>query len=79
MEQEEFATLSEKKLKKLIKETQEVLDHLKMELKLRKLDKQHSEINHMEDHFEDAAHNLSNLKMFIKKVFSEMHKDNKNK
>lgn len=75
MEQDEFATLSEKKLKMLLKETQEVLDQLKMELKLRKLNRQHEEINHMEDHFEDAAHNLQNLKTFIKKVFSDMRKD----
>lgn len=75
MENEDFSSLSKKKLKKLIKETQDVLDQLKGELKLRKQDKQHEEIDHMEEHFEDAAHNLSNLKQFIQKIFSEMRKD----
>ncbi|PCI49297.1 MAG: hypothetical protein COB49_05085 [Alphaproteobacteria bacterium] len=75
MENEDFSSLSKKKLKTLIQETQEVLDQLKGELKQRKLDKRHEEIDHMEEHFEDAAHNLSNLKNFIQKVFSEMRKD----
>lgn len=75
MEQEEFSSLPQKKLKKLIRETQEVLDQLKQELKQRKQDKQHAEINHMEEHFHDAEHNLSNLKLFIQKVFSELRKD----
>ncbi len=75
MENEDFSSLSKKKLKKLIRETQEVLNQLKSELKLRKQEKRHKEIDHMEEHFEDAAHNLSNLKSFIQKVFSEMRKD----
>ncbi len=75
MENEDFSSLSKKKLKKLIRETQDVLDQLKAELKMRKLDKRHEEIDHLEDHFEDAAHNLSNLKTFIQKVFAEMRKD----
>ncbi len=75
MAQEEFSSLPQKKLKKLIKETQEVLDQLKQELKQRKREKQHTEINHMEDHFQDAEHNLSNLKLFIQKVFSELRRD----
>jgi len=72
MEPEDFSSLSGKKLKRLIKETQEILDQLKQELKARKQDKQHKEIDHMEEHFEDAAHNLSNLKKFIQTVFSEI-------
>ena len=75
MENENFTSLSKKKLKKLINETQDVLDQLKAELKTRKLDKRHDEINHMEEHFEDAAHNLSNLKNFIQRAFSELRKD----
>ncbi|PCI33443.1 MAG: hypothetical protein COB54_03845 [Alphaproteobacteria bacterium] len=75
MENENFASLPKKKLKKLIHETQDVLDQLKAELKTRKQDKQHDEIDHMEEHFEDAAHNLSNLKNFIQKAFSELRKD----
>ncbi len=72
MTQEEFSSLSKKKLKKLISETQDVLNQLKLELKLRKEGKQHDEIDHLEDHFEDASHNLSNLKKFIQNVISEM-------
>jgi len=72
MEQEDLSSLSKKKLKKLISETQDVLDQLKLELKHRKEDKQHYEIDHMEKHLEDASHNLSNLKTFIQNVFSEI-------
>ncbi len=72
MAQEEFSSLSKKKLKKLISETQDILNQLKLELKLRKEGKQHDEIDHLEDHFEDASHNLSNLKKFIQNVISEM-------
>ncbi len=75
MEHEDLSSLSHKKLKKLIKETEEVLVHLKEEMKRRKLDKQHTEINHLEEHMEDAEHNLSNLKTFIQKVMKELRKD----
>jgi len=75
MENEDFSSLSEKKLKKLIRETHMVLDQLTQELNQRKQDKQHDEINHIEEHFDEASHNLSNLKIFIQKVFSEMTKD----
>ncbi|MCF6217027.1 MAG: hypothetical protein L3J58_12760 [Emcibacter sp.] len=72
MEPEDFSSLPKKKLKKLISETQDVLDQLKRELKLRKENKQHDEIDHLEEHFEDASHNLSNLKKFIQNVISEV-------
>jgi len=75
MENEDFSSLSEKKLKKLIRETHMVLDQLTQELNQRKQDKQHEEINHIEEHFDEASHNLSNLKIFIQKVFAEMTKD----
>ena len=75
MENDDLSSLSHKKLKKLIKETQEILNDLTKEMAKRKLDQQHDEIDHMEEHFEDAAHNLSNLKNFIQKAFSEMRKD----
>lgn len=74
MEFEDLSSLPKKKLKKLISETEEVLDSLKQELARRKRDKQHAEIDHLEEHFEDAEHNLSNLKMFIQKVISEFKK-----
>ena len=74
MESDDLSSLSEKKLKKLITETQDILDQLSAELKQRKIDRQHHEIDHMEDYFEDAEHNLSNLRLFIKKVFSEIRK-----
>lgn len=72
MEQEDFSSLPKKKLKKLISETQDVLNQLKRELKLRKEGKQHDEIDHLEEYFEDASHNLSNLKKFIQNVISEI-------
>ncbi len=75
MENEDFSSLSEKKLKKLIRETHMVLDQLTQELNQRKQDKQHEEINHIEEHFDEASHNLGNLKIFIQKVFAEMTKD----
>ena len=75
MEQKDFSSLSKAKLKTLIAETQEVLDQLKLELKKRTQDKQHDEIEHLEEHLEDTTHNLSNLKKFIKKVFSELKKN----
>ncbi len=74
MEEEDFSSLSEKKLKKLIKETQVILDQLKAEMLRRKQEKQHAEIDHLEDHFEDAEHNLSNLKGFIQKVITDLKK-----
>lgn len=75
MEHEDLSSLSRKKLKKLIQETEEVLASLKHEMKQRKLDKQHEEIEHIEDHFKDAEHNLSNLRNFIQRVFSDMKKN----
>jgi len=75
MENEDFSSLSEKKLKKLIRETHMVLDQLTQELNQRKQDKQHEEINHIEEYFDEASHNLGNLKIFIQKVFAEMTKD----
>lgn len=75
MEHEDFSALSNKKLKNLIKETEVFLKLMKQEMKSRKLDKQHEEIDHLEDHLGEADHSLSNLKTFIQKIFSERHKD----
>lgn len=75
MEQEDFSSLPRKKLKKLIKETRETLDQLQTEMAKRKIDKQHEGVDHMEEHFKDAEHNLSNIKTFFQKMIQEMKKD----
>ncbi|MCF8473179.1 MAG: hypothetical protein K9G26_00670 [Emcibacter sp.] len=74
MEHENFSSLPQKKLKKLIKETENMLEELKCELDKRKTHKQHEEIDHLEEYFEDADHNLTNLKKFIQRVINEIKK-----
>jgi len=75
MEQEDFSSLPRKKLKKLIRETRETLELLQAEMDKRKIDKQHKSVDHMEEYFEDAEHNLSNIKIFFQKMIQEMKKD----
>ncbi len=71
MTDDEYETLSTKKLKKLIKRTEETLDELKGEMKKRKLDVQHSEIDHLEDHMDEVEHRFSNFMVFLKDVLKE--------
>ncbi|PHZ84999.1 hypothetical protein [Paremcibacter congregatus] len=74
MEHEDFSGLSKGKLKSLIKETEEVLVLLKEELQKRKLDKQHEEIDHLEDHLKEAEPHLSTIKAFIQKIIEDSKK-----
>lgn len=66
MTHDEYETLSTKKLRKLIKQTKKTLNELKEELGKRKLDSQHSEIDHLEDHMEDVEHGFANFIAFLK-------------
>lgn len=74
MEHEDFSELSNSKLKSLIAETEEVLALLKDEKKKRKLDKQHEEIDHLEDHLKEAEPHLSTIKAFILKIIEDNKK-----
>ncbi len=65
---DEYGSLSTKKLKKLIKQTNETLKDLKVEMAKRKLGSQHSEIDHLEDHLEEAEHGFTNFINFLKDV-----------
>lgn len=71
MTQDEYESLSTKKLKKLIKGTEETLDELKNEMKKRKLYIQHSEIDHLEDHMDEVEHRFSNFMAFLKDVLKD--------
>lgn len=71
---DDFESLSTKKLKKLIKATKVTLNELQVELEKRKLDNQHSEIDHLEDHMEEVEHGFSNFMTFLKDVLKEKKK-----
>jgi hypothetical protein len=71
MTHEEYESLTTKKLKKLIKHTKVTLGELQEELVNRKIDNQHSEINHLEDHMEEVEHSFTNFITFLKDVLKE--------
>lgn len=68
---DDFESLSTKKLKKLIKATKVTLNELQEELEKRKLDNQHSEIDHLEDHMDEVEHGFSNFMALLKDVLKE--------
>ncbi|MBT5073562.1 MAG: hypothetical protein HOJ34_07940 [Kordiimonadaceae bacterium] len=74
MTNDEYESLSTKKLKKLIKQTKATLNELKEEMSKRKLDNQHSEIDHLEDHMEEVEHGFSNFMTFLKDVMDKKKK-----
>ena len=74
MTNDEYESLSTKKLKKLIKQTKATLNELKEEMSKRKLDNQHSEIDHLEDHMEEVVHGFSNFMTFLKDVMDKKKK-----
>ena len=71
MTHEEYESLTTKKLKKLIKHTKVTLGELQEELVNRKIDNQHSEIDHLEDHMEEVEHGFTNFITFLKDVLKE--------
>ena len=71
MTHDEYESLSTKKLKKLIKRTKATLNELQEEMDKRKLDNQHSEIDHLEDHMEEVEHGFTNFMAFLKDVLKE--------
>ena len=68
--EEDLKELSYKKLKKRVKKTRKLLDVLETELKKRKLDRQHDEVDHLEEHLDVADHSILNLTTQIKKLIS---------
>lgn len=74
MTHDEYESLTTKKLKKLIKRTKATLNELQKELGKRKLDNQHSEIDHLEEHMEEVGHGFSNFMTFLKDVLKEKKK-----
>ncbi|MFC7048542.1 hypothetical protein [Emcibacter nanhaiensis] len=75
MEDTDISKLSNKKLKKLISDTEEMLVLMKEELKERELRSQHEEVEHLEEHMDEAQNRLGNLKTFLTTLFQEMKKD----
>lgn len=67
----EAQSLSTKKLKKLIKQTRETLSELEQEMKTRKLDDQHAQIDHLEEHMHETERGLKNIRSFLKTVFKD--------
>jgi DNA-binding transcriptional regulator GbsR (MarR family) len=63
--------LTTKKLKKLIKQTKSTLNDLQEELDKRKMDNQHLEIDHLEEHMGEVEHGFSNFITFLKDVLKE--------
>lgn len=71
MSDDNFESLSNKKLKKLIVQTRETLSDLHEELEKRNLEKRHQEINHLEEHMEEVEHRFSTFLTFLKTVLME--------
>ncbi|WP_417317037.1 hypothetical protein [Emcibacter sp.] len=74
MAEKDLSQLSNKKLKKLIADTEEMLVLMKEELEARELRSQHEEVEHLEEHMDEAEHRLGNLKTFLTALFQEMKK-----
>ena len=66
-----FESISNKKLNKLIKETRETITELEDELEKRNLEKRHAEIDHLEERMEEVEHNFSTFMTFLKTVLKE--------
>ncbi|MBT5767521.1 hypothetical protein N8742_05055 [Emcibacteraceae bacterium] len=71
MSKDDFESISNKKLNKLIKETRETITELEDELEKRNLEKRHAEIDHLEEHMEEVEHNFSTFMTFLKTVLKE--------
>jgi hypothetical protein len=71
MTHDEYESLTTKKLKKLIKQTKATLAELQIEMGKRKLDNQHSEIDHLEDYMEEVEYGSANFMTFLKNVLKE--------
>jgi len=70
---DDIENLSRKKLKKLIKDTQETLHELTDELERRELANQNKEIDNLDNHIESVELNLSR----IKELFTTLLKEHK--
>ena len=70
---DDIENLSRKKLKKLIKDTQETLHELTDELERRELANQNKEIDNLDNHIESVELNLSR----IKELFTNLLKEHK--
>lgn len=68
--EEDLTELSYKKLKKRVKKTRDLLDSLETELKKRKLDRQHDDVEHMEEYLDVADSSILNLTSQIKKLMA---------
>lgn len=71
MSQNEYEHISTKKLRKLVKSTTKTLSEMQEELDRRYLEEQHSEIDHLEDHLDEAEHSLANFFAFFKEVMGD--------
>lgn len=71
MSENEYEHISTKKLRKLVKRTSKTLTEMQEELDKRYLNEQHSEIDHLEDHLDEAEHGLANFFAFFKEVMGE--------
>lgn len=71
MSENEYEHITTKKLRKLVKRTTKTLAEMQEELDKRYLDEQHSEIDNLEDHLDEAEHGLANFLAFFKEVMGD--------
>lgn len=62
----DVSALPDKKLRKLIAETEETLGELKEELEQRQEDQQANEVDNLEQHFHDAELSLQTIRDFFR-------------
>lgn len=68
------SNMSTDELETLATETQETLDALMNELKKRQAEKQHSEIDNLEEHLQNADISFKSLKDFIAMALKEIRR-----
>lgn len=67
---EDLTELSYRKLKKRVKNTRDLLDSLEAELKKRKMDRQHDDVDKMEEYLDAADSSILSLTGQIKKLMT---------
>ena len=68
---EDLNELPNKKLKKRIQQTRDLLDALEAELESRELERQHDCIDHLDEHLNVADSSILSLTSIIKRIISQ--------
>lgn len=71
---EQLAATPSEELEKLIDETEQSVSALREEIERRRKKRQHLEIDHLEDHLQNAKGKWSELKRFFEFVLSDLRK-----